>query len=147
MRDCARDGVGEDSGNQGDTDGYGVALRACVTNIWFDLVAGVVVLAALTMLGGWWMALKTGGAEQARVKRVARIAWWIAAALTVAVAVVSFYARPETAASIANDPRHTIAAMIAMSGLIGVKLWDRKETELLTFFASVSFVAGILLGA
>lgn len=116
-------------------------------HIWFDLLMGLVVGAALTMLGAWWTALKTGGVEQARAKRVARIAWWGAAALTVAIAAISFYARPETAAALSNDPRHTLAAMIAMSGLIGVKLWDRSETELLTFFASASFVVGILLGA
>lgn len=99
------------------------------------------------MAGAWWVAVKTSGSDQMRAKLVARGAWWGAALFTVTHAVMSFWSRPEFATAFANDPRHMIAATVAMSGLIGVRLWDRSETELLTFFASASFVVGIALGA
>ncbi len=104
-------------------------------------------MTAVTMLGAWWVALKTGGAEQARAKRVARIAWWGAAGFTVLLAVVCFASRPDLATAYINDPRHALAATVATAGLIGVKLWDRKETELLTFFAAASYVVGMLMNA
>lgn len=118
-----------------------------MAHIWYAVSIGCAALAAVTMLGAWWTALKTGGAEQARAKRVARMAWWGVAAFTVLIAALSIGARPELAAVYADDPRHAMAATIAIAGLIGVKLWDRKETELLTFFASASYIVGMLMSA
>lgn len=116
-------------------------------NIWYAVTVGCAAVAAVTMLGAWWFALKTGGAEQARAKRVARMAWWGVALFTVLVVAVGFRSRPDLAAAYANDPRHALAATVAIAGLIGVKLWDRKETELLVFFASASYIVGMLLNA
>jgi len=118
-----------------------------MTSIWFSFTLGCAVLAAVTMLGAWWIALKTGGAEQARAKRVARIAWWGVAAITACAVAISVRTRPDLVLSFADDPRRTLAAVVATAGLIGVKLWDRKETELLTFFASASYLVGILMSA
>jgi hypothetical protein len=34
--------------------------------------------------------------------------------------------------------------ILALAGLIGVRLWDSKETESLTCFASTVFIVGML---
>jgi len=118
-----------------------------MANIWFIAIIGCAASAAVTMLGAWWLALKTGGVQQARAKRVARTAWWAVAGLTSAIVAIGILTRPELAAIYVNDPRHAMAATVAVAGLIGVKLWDRKETELLTFFAAASYVVGMLMNA
>jgi cytochrome bd-type quinol oxidase subunit 2 len=102
---------------------------------------------ALTMQGAWWVALHTAGAEQVRAKRVARGSWWAAAALTAVIAAMSFASHPGLWAAFANDARRDVAATCALAGLIGAKLWDRKETELLTFFASAGYIFGMVLTA
>lgn len=116
-------------------------------NIWYLVAIAGAALAALTMTGAWWVALKTAGAPQARAKRIARNAWWGAAALTLLVAVMTFQLHPNLFSMFAEDPRRAGAATLALAGLIGAKLWDRKETELLTFFACGGYIFGMLITA
>jgi cytochrome bd-type quinol oxidase subunit 2 len=116
-------------------------------NIWYMAAIAGAGMVALTMLGARWMALKTSGARQAQARRIARNAWWAAAAFTIVVAAMSFRLHPGVWAMMAEDPRRSIAATLAMAGLIGAKLWDRKETELLTFFACGGYIFGMLMSA
>jgi cytochrome bd-type quinol oxidase subunit 2 len=116
-------------------------------NIWYFVTIAGAGLVALTMQGAWWMALKTAGTEQARAKRIARSAWWASTALTAVLAAMSFALHPGLWSALANDARRYVAATLALAGLIGAKLWDRKETELLTFFASAGYIFGMILTA
>ncbi len=116
-------------------------------NMWYLMAIAGAVLVAVTMQGAWWFALKTAGAQQARAKRIARNAWWGAAALSVVVVALSLELHPNAWAAFAEDPRRSGATTLALAGLIGAKLWDRKETELLTFFACSAYVFGILISA
>ncbi len=116
-------------------------------NMWYLTAIAGAVLVAVTMQCAWWFALKTSGARQARAKRIARNAWWGAAAFSIVVVAMSFQLHPHLWAVFADDPRRLGAATVALAGLIGAKLWDRKETELLTFFACTGYVFGILMGA
>jgi cytochrome bd-type quinol oxidase subunit 2 len=116
-------------------------------NIWYLVAIAGAGLVALTMQGAWWFALKTAGEQQARAKRIARNAWWGAAAFTVLVAGMSFRIHPNLWAAFTDDPRRDLAATLALAGLIGVKLWDRKETELLTFFACAGYIFGMVMSA
>jgi cytochrome bd-type quinol oxidase subunit 2 len=116
-------------------------------NNWYPVAIAGAVLVAATMQGAWWRVLKTAGAQQARAKRIARYAWWGAAALTILVAALSFRIHPNLLVAFADDPRRSGAATLALAGLIGAKLWDRKETELLTFFACTGYIFGMLMSA
>ena len=116
-------------------------------NISYLLAIAGAGLVALTMQGAWWLALKTDGERQARAKRIARNAWWGAAAFTVLVAAMSLQFHPNLLAMLAEDPRRSSAATLALAGLIGAKLWDRKETELLTFFACGGYIFGMVFSA
>jgi cytochrome bd-type quinol oxidase subunit 2 len=116
-------------------------------NIWYLATLTGAVAVAGTMQGAWWRVLKTAGAQQARAKRIARNAWWGAAALTVMVAALSLRIHPNLLVGLSDDPRRAGAATLALAGLIGTKLWDRKETELLTFFACAGYIFGMLITA
>lgn len=116
-------------------------------NIWYLAAIAGAGLAAVTMQGAWWVALKTAGEQQARAKQIARNAWWGVAALTLLVAAMTFQLHPNLYSMFADDPRRSGAATLALAGLIGAKLWDRKETELLTFFACGGYIFGMLITA
>ena len=60
---------------------------------------------------------------------------------------MSFRIHPDLWAVFADDPRRDMAPTLALAGLIGVKLWDRKGTELLTFFACAGYIFGMVMSA
>lgn len=115
--------------------------------IWYLGLIGVAAAATLTMERALWVAVNQEGEIQARAKRIARSAWWAVAALTVLIAVLSFQIRPHLADNFLNAAWPCAFPTVALAGLIGVRLWDRKETELLMFFASTAYTCGMITSA
>ena len=62
---------------------------------WYTVLVGMAALAALTMHGGLWVALKTSGELSARASRLAATVWWLVALLTVAITIASFKLQPQ----------------------------------------------------
>lgn len=114
---------------------------------WYLAALGVAAAATLTMERALWVAVNEAGEIQARAKRVARKAWWAVVGLTALIAALSFELRPHLADGFLKSGWGCAFPTLALAGLIGVRLWDKKETELLTFFASTIYVCGIITSA
>src|SRR5215470_1993585 len=56
---------------------------------WYTISVGVLALVALVMHGGLWVKLKTTGAVNARAGQIAGVMFWVTAALTVIVTLLS----------------------------------------------------------
>ena len=104
-------------------------------------------MTAFTITSGPGIALKTEGDVQARAKRIGRIAWYGVALFTILVTALSFYIQPHLPENFSKYPWGYIFPMLALAGLIGVRVWDSKQTELLTFFASCAYICGMLTSA
>jgi cytochrome bd ubiquinol oxidase subunit II len=120
---------------------------AGMETFWYLGLAGLATAATLTMERALWIALNKDGEDQARAKRLARTAWWAVAALTALIATLSFQIRPRLADIFLESGWGLAFPTLAMAGLIGVRLWDKKETELLTFFSSTIYVCGMITSA
>ena len=114
---------------------------------WYTVTIGVAALLTLTMHGSLWIALKTAGEVQARAKKIARLSWYGVALFTIVVTALSFLVQPHLPENFSKYTWGYIFPMLALAGLIGVRLWDSKQTELLTFFASCAYICGMLTSA
>ncbi|HUA86135.1 MAG TPA: hypothetical protein VMB85_19900 [Bryobacteraceae bacterium] len=114
---------------------------------WYLGAIAVAAAATLTMERALWTAVNRQGEAQARAKRIARTAWWAVALLTAVIAGLSFELRPHLADTFLKPGWGCAFPTLAMAGLIGVRLWDHKETELLTFFSSTIYVCGMITSA
>ena len=61
---------------------------------WYTVLIGVTALAALTMHGALWVALKTEGDLRARCQVVARRFWFLMLPLVLLISVTSFFIQP-----------------------------------------------------
>lgn len=111
---------------------------------WYTVSIGVAAAITLTMHGALWVALKTDGEVQRRSKQVARGMWWSAAALTVLITALSFKVQPRLLENFTAKPWAYVFPMLALAGLIGVRLSRR---ELLAFLSSAVYVGGMLTSA
>jgi cytochrome d ubiquinol oxidase subunit II len=114
---------------------------------WFTVSVGVAAALSLTMHGALWIALKTEGEIQERARRLARRMWWGVVVFTAVVTALSFGVQPHLTDNFAAHPWGVVFPMLALSGLIGVRLWDTQQAELLTFLASATYICGMLTSA
>jgi cytochrome bd-type quinol oxidase subunit 2 len=93
------------------------------------------------------LATRASGEARQRAKQTARRAWWAAAAFTLLLALLAAGLDPRLWANFAGSSWADAFPVLALAGLIGVRLWDRKETEVLTYLASAGYICGMLTSA
>jgi cytochrome d ubiquinol oxidase subunit II len=114
---------------------------------WYTVSIGVTALLALTMHGVLWLALKNEGEIQARARKIARRAWWGVALFTALITAMSFWVQPHLPENFAKYPWGYIFPVLAIAGLIGIRLWDSQQADLMTFLASAIYICGMLTSA
>jgi cytochrome d ubiquinol oxidase subunit II len=114
---------------------------------WYTILTGVAALAALTLHGALWLTLKTGGELAARARRIARLGWWAVALLTVAITAASFQVQPHLLERFREAPWGFVFPVIALAGLMGIKLSEGREMELMAFLSSAGYITGMLTSA
>lgn len=124
--------------------GPAVAAWGGMGTFWYPVALALAAGATLTMERALWVAVNHEGEIQARAKRLARTAWWAVATLTAVLTAMSFNARPHLVDTFLQSGWGGAFPTLALAGLIGVRLWDKKETEVLTFFSSTIYVCGMI---
>lgn len=117
-------------------------------NLWILLAAlAVAAVPIFTMHSSLRLAVRAGGTIQEQAKATARRAWWMVAVLTCLIAMLGVRAQPHLLDRFATYSWGSVFPVMALAGLIGVRLWDSKETESLTYFASAVYIFGMLSSA
>jgi cytochrome bd ubiquinol oxidase subunit II len=111
---------------------------------WYTVIVGVVALAALTLHGATWLAVKTEGHLRERAFKCGSILWWGVAALTAVVTIVSFQMLPQLFMSYRDRPWGMIFPILALTGLFGIKWFNRLKQETMAFAASCAYLVGML---
>jgi cytochrome d ubiquinol oxidase subunit II len=114
---------------------------------WYTVLVGITALAALTMHGGLWVALKTSGEVSARASRLAAAVSWLVALLTAAITIASFQLQPQLALGLRARPWGFVFAVLAVAGLLGVIFFERRRDELKAFLSSCAYILGMLTSA
>jgi cytochrome d ubiquinol oxidase subunit II len=111
---------------------------------WYTVLIAIAALATLTVHGALWIALKTEGDLELRARRIARSVWWGLAASVVAITFVSFRIQPHLEASFQARPWGCIFPLLALAGLIGIRVMSSGLKELAAFLCSCLFILGML---
>src|SRR5271156_5675935 len=88
---------------------------------WFTITLGLASVAALTMHGALWIAMKTCGDLQTRARRVASLGWIIVVLLSVALLLIVPLTLPHFARRYAARPWGFIFPIAALGSIAGVK--------------------------
>src|SRR5579871_6811772 len=89
---------------------------------WYTVMIGVAALAALALHGSTWIAYRTEGALNARALRSVKMIWWLVAAMTAVITVVTLNLLPSLFLSFRLHPAGLVFPVIAVAGLGGI-LW------------------------
>jgi cytochrome d ubiquinol oxidase subunit II len=111
---------------------------------WYTIIVGLASLAAITVHGALWVALKTEGAIQQRAWRVAEISAFPLAVMTLLVTIVTFQVQPHVPSRLAAQPWGYIFPALAILGLTGIFVHTRRRQEMRAFLSSCAYLLGML---
>jgi len=114
---------------------------------WFTITLGVASVAALTMHGALWIAMKTRAELQTRARQAASLAWTIVVLLTVALLLIVPLTLPHFARRYAARPWGFIFPVAALGSLAGVKVSGRSDRDPAGFLFSCGYVLTMLASA
>jgi cytochrome d ubiquinol oxidase subunit II len=123
---------------------FGVGPESGVLD-WYTVLVGITALAALTVHGATWLVLKTEGEVRERARRVIPLFWVLQVVLTLLVTVLTFLIQPHVAARMGAYPLAWVLPLLAVAGLVGIRLHTRQGKERKAFLASCLYLAGMLL--
>jgi cytochrome d ubiquinol oxidase subunit II len=113
----------------------------------YTVLVGLGSLAALTMHGSLWVALKTPEPLAGRARALASRVWWGVLGLTALITLFTMHLQPQVSANLARWPWGMIFPLLALAGLAGVPWFLARRADGRAFLASVAFLAGMLASA
>ena len=111
---------------------------------WYTILVAVAALLSLTVHGALWLVLKNSGPVQARARVLASVAWWGVLAGVVAITLASFRVQPHLAQSFSARPWSYGFPMVALAGLVGLKVMNGAGRAMEAFLSSCTFLVGML---
>jgi cytochrome bd ubiquinol oxidase subunit II len=126
-----------------DADGEFQGTFALLLNP-FSVLGGLLSVAVLSMHGAAWIALKTEGELQARARRFARVLWWPAMGLLVAMVAASFVVRPDFTRGFAARVWLVAMPLAAAGSAAAIPIFRRRNDDLRAFLAGAVMIAGIV---
>lgn len=111
---------------------------------WYTMLIGLLALAALTMHGANYIAVKTVGPLQERARRIGRLAWLATIALTVLGTAATLWVQPAVLNGFGARPWGAIFPLLAVAGLAGVEFFRRQGRDLFALFASGAYLVNMI---
>jgi cytochrome d ubiquinol oxidase subunit II len=114
---------------------------------WYTVLGGLLAVAALSLHGALYLALKTEGHLEHRALYFARRIWIATVALTAIGIPATVLARP---ASLNNYKGHPIAFLVPLAVIASVtmmRLTMAQTSRLPSFLASCTYLASMMVGA
>jgi cytochrome d ubiquinol oxidase subunit II len=114
---------------------------------WYTLLVAVAALLTLAVHGSLWVALKTEGAVESRARRLANSIWWVLLVWVVLITFASFRIQPHLRESFAERPWGYVFPLLAIVGLVGIRVPGGLRGGLEAFLCSCLFIVGMLTSA
>jgi cytochrome d ubiquinol oxidase subunit II len=114
---------------------------------WYTVLAGVTALVILTGHGALYVALKTHGELNGRSRRIAALAWWGTALLTIVGLVAALSVRPQLLDNYRRYPIGWILPLAVLASLAAMALFRARQNERAAFLSSCLYIAAMLGGA
>ena len=114
---------------------------------WYTISVALTAVAALTVHGGTWVLWRTGGELAVRVKKVVEGVWFVVLVLSLTIAAMTLYVQPQMRVNLTTHLLWWLAPALALAGLVGVRVFVRRDRPSRAFLASSVYLAGMLLSA
>jgi len=114
---------------------------------WYTILTGLLAFTALMMHGSNYIAAKTEGILNERARRIARAGWLITIPLAILASVATFFVQSQVYLSFEQRPWGIIFPLVALVGLLGAGYFSFTKRDLAAFFASSTFILGMLTSA
>src|SRR5262249_3463500 len=113
---------------------------------WYTILCAVVAMVILCLHGALFGAMKTEGAVQERMRRIARWLWPVVAVLSIAALAASLSIRPELLKNYRAAPAAWLTpAAVAVS--LGAIAYFARRDDGRAFLSSCAYIAFMLTGA
>jgi cytochrome d ubiquinol oxidase subunit II len=126
-----------------DANGYFLGTFASLLNP-YSVIVGILAVVALTQHGLAYVADHVEGPLGGRALRCVERGWWfvLAAYVVVTAATVA-----EHRGDLAGAPLGTVASAVALASLVALRRFAQRGHSQSTFWASIVFLAGLLVAA
>jgi cytochrome d ubiquinol oxidase subunit II len=114
---------------------------------WYTVLAGVIALAALSLHGALYLALKTEGDLERRAGCIACRIWRATVVLTAAGIPATVLARPASLNNFRGHPVAFLAPLAVIASLGMMRYTMAKGSHLLCFLCSCGYLISMLVGA
>lgn len=110
----------------------------------FALLVGVLGVAAFTVHGAAWIALKSDGALRGRAARVRSAVHWVFLALLAATTAAAAAAAPDHVRSTLGEPQGWAAMGLLVVGLAAARAGMTRDRDGVAFLGSALGIAGLV---
>jgi cytochrome bd ubiquinol oxidase subunit II len=110
----------------------------------YTVLIGLLALATLIVHGANFIALKTDGDLNARSRKISRRFTYATAALTVLATAFTFWVSPWMLESFNERPYGYVLPLVAIAGLVGMILFNRRNDDRAAFLSSGAYIIGML---
>ena len=114
---------------------------------WYTVLAGIIALAALSLHGALYLALKTEGDLERRALCIACRTWRATVVLTAAGIPATVLARPASFNNFKGHPVAFLAPLAVIASLGMMRYTMAKGSHLLCFLCSCVYLISMLVGA
>lgn len=114
---------------------------------WYTVIGGVVALAALTVHGALYLAVKTEGALQERTRATVRLLWGGLLLLTIGSLVATIAVRPSSLHNYYAYPIAFAIPVLVLACLGGILIFNRAGRDYAAFLCSAGYLTFMMVGA
>jgi len=111
---------------------------------WYTLLVGAAAFVALGVHGSLWVVMKTAGRFQEGTRVLSAKFWWGLVAITLVISPLSFAVQPHLLQQFRSHPWGVVFPALALTGLVGVRMFSAQRKDLGAFLASSLYLVGML---
>jgi len=111
---------------------------------WYTLIVALTATVAVAMHGAAWIGWRATGEVQRRCGSILSPLWTATLVLTVSTTVATYFVQPQMGQNLQSTLGWWLAPGLAVAGLVGMRLFARREQWRATFFSSCAFLVGML---
>src|SRR5271167_1989122 len=114
---------------------------------WYTVMCGVVALVTLVVHGSLYLAIKTEGELNDRVRKVASVLRPVQVLLTIVSLIATIYAVPNVLENYSKWPIGYLVPAVVIGSLAYLSFAHSRRDERGAFLASCTYIVGMLVGA
>lgn len=121
-----------------------VSGHAALTLDAFAILCGISALVVVSLQGTLWLMMQAEGDFRLRCRRCAGSLWWAAAFCCLGATIATLSVQPRILANLEANSWISALAVLAMAGLIGIRVCLGAEFDLGAFASAGCLIAGSL---